>query len=96
MRDKEAIVKAVSDMDIVIHLVATVSVGQSIYQIKKCIACNTYGTANLLDVIVNGENNSKKLEVISIDYENPKTISLETVLNGSVCWLYSAGGSDYD
>jgi len=65
MRGKEAVAKAVSDMDAVIHLAAAVGVGQSMYQIEKYVACNTYGTANLLDVIVNKENNVKKLIVAS-------------------------------
>jgi dTDP-L-rhamnose 4-epimerase len=35
------------------------------YQIEKYVACNTYGTANLLDVVVNKENSVKKLIVAS-------------------------------
>jgi len=65
MRDKEAVVKATSDVDAVIHLAAAVGVGQSMYQIEKYVACNTYGAANLLDVIVNKENSVKKLIVAS-------------------------------
>jgi dTDP-L-rhamnose 4-epimerase len=65
MRDKEAVAKAVLDVDAVIHLAAAVGVGQSMYQIEKYVAYNTYGTANLLDVIVNKENSVKKLIVAS-------------------------------
>jgi dTDP-L-rhamnose 4-epimerase len=65
MRNKEAVAKAVLDVDAVIHLAAAVGVGQSMYQIEKYVAYNTYGTANLLDVIVNKENSVKKLIVAS-------------------------------
>lgn len=65
VRDKQVVVKAVSDMDAVIHLAGAVGVGQSMYQIEKYVACNTYGTASLLDVIVNDENSVRKLIVAS-------------------------------
>lgn len=61
MRDREAVVGALSDMDVVIHLAAAVGIGQSMYQIEKYVACNTYGTANLLDAIVNSVHSVKKL-----------------------------------
>jgi dTDP-L-rhamnose 4-epimerase len=63
--DKKDVAKAVLDVDAVIHLAASVGVGQSMYQIEKYVRCNTYGTANLLDVLVNDENRVKKLVVAS-------------------------------
>lgn len=63
--DKKDVAKAVSDMDAVVHLAASVGVGQSMYQIEKYVRCNTYGTANLLDILVNSENSIKKLVVAS-------------------------------
>jgi dTDP-L-rhamnose 4-epimerase len=65
VRDRETLVKAIQDMDAVIHLAAAVGVGQSMYQIEKYTAYNTYGTANLLDVLVNEPNEVKKLVVAS-------------------------------
>jgi dTDP-L-rhamnose 4-epimerase len=63
--DKKDGAKVVLDMDAVIHLAAAVGVGQSMYQIEKYVRCNTYGTANLLDILVNDENCVKKLVVAS-------------------------------
>lgn len=63
--DKKDVAKVVLDMDAVIHLAASVGVGQSMYQIEKYVRCNTYGTANLLDILVNDENCVKKLVVAS-------------------------------
>ncbi|MEM3573405.1 MAG: GDP-mannose 4,6-dehydratase [Nitrososphaeria archaeon] len=65
VRDKQTVVKAISDVDAVIHLAAAVGVGQSMYEIEKYVACNTYGTANLLDATVNNENSIRKLIVAS-------------------------------
>ncbi|MGB6680411.1 MAG: NAD-dependent epimerase/dehydratase family protein [Candidatus Bathyarchaeia archaeon] len=52
-------------VDAVIHLAATVGVGQSMYQIHRYIDSNTAGTALLLDSIVNTSNSIKKLIVAS-------------------------------
>ena len=65
IRDKDAVRKAIGDMDIIFHLAAAVGVGQSMYQIKKYMDVNTLGTANLLDMLVNSENSVKKLIVAS-------------------------------
>ena len=65
IRDKELITQLLKDVDAVIHLAASVGVGQSMYQIEKYIDCNTRGTATLLDVLVNRENEVKKLIVAS-------------------------------
>jgi dTDP-L-rhamnose 4-epimerase len=65
VRDKETLIRAIEDMDAVIHLAAAVGVGQSMYQIEKYTAYNTLGTANLLDVLVNEHNRVKKLVVAS-------------------------------
>jgi len=65
VRDREVLTRAIKDVDAVIHLAAAVGVGQSMYQIEKYTAYNTYGTANLLDVLVNEPNEVKKLVVAS-------------------------------
>jgi dTDP-L-rhamnose 4-epimerase len=65
VRDYELFKEAIEDSDAVIHLAATVGVGQSMYQITKYVSYNTLGTANLLDIIVNEKNNIKKLIVAS-------------------------------
>jgi dTDP-L-rhamnose 4-epimerase len=55
----------VKEADAIIHLAASVGVGQSMYLIEKYIENNTLGTATLLDILVNTENNIKKLVVAS-------------------------------
>jgi len=65
VRDKELLTQLVKEVDAVIHLAASVGVGQSMYQIEKYIDYNTRGTATLLDVLVNKENNVKKLMIAS-------------------------------
>lgn len=65
LRRRADIVKAIVDVDAVIHLAAKVGVSQSMRQIKEYTATNVLGTANLLDVLVNEENGIGKLIVAS-------------------------------
>jgi dTDP-L-rhamnose 4-epimerase len=63
--DRELLKKTIQEVDAIIHLAAMVGVGQSMYQIERYVDVNTRGTANLLDLLVNTENNVKKLVVAS-------------------------------
>jgi dTDP-L-rhamnose 4-epimerase len=63
--DNELLKKTIPEVDAIIHLAAMVGVGQSMYQIKRYVDVNTKGTADLLDILVNMENNVKKLIVAS-------------------------------
>ncbi|HID27424.1 MAG TPA: SDR family NAD(P)-dependent oxidoreductase [Methanosarcinales archaeon] len=65
IRDQEKLLEIIKDTDIIFHLAAMVGVGQSMYQIKKYVDVNTYGTAKLLDILVNSEHKVKKLIVAS-------------------------------
>lgn len=65
VRDKNKLKEVVMDVDIVFHQVAVVGVGQSMYQIEKYMDVNTFGTAKLLDILVNKEHSVKKLVVAS-------------------------------
>ncbi len=65
IRDEDTLKDAVVDTDIIFHQAAAVGVGQSMYQIKKYVDVNTFGTAKLLDILVNEEHNIKKLIVAS-------------------------------
>ncbi len=51
--DKDKLDKALKSIDVVFHKAAMVGVGQSMYEIAKYTRANTYGTAVLLDLIVN-------------------------------------------
>ncbi|MHC1610415.1 MAG: NAD-dependent epimerase/dehydratase family protein [Candidatus Methanospirareceae archaeon] len=54
--------------EVVFHLAAAVGVGESMYQIEKYVEVNTYATAKLLDILMNEENDVKKLIVASSIY----------------------------
>ena len=63
--DRELLTKTIREVDAIIHLAAMVGIGQSMYQIERYVDVNTRGTSNILDVLVNTENNVKKLVVAS-------------------------------
>jgi dTDP-L-rhamnose 4-epimerase len=51
IRDREAVSRALEGIDAVIHLVALVGVGQSMYQIEEYTSVNNCGTATLLQAL---------------------------------------------
>ncbi len=51
--DRAKLDRALKNIDIIFHEAAMVGVGQSMYEIAKYTKVNTYGTALLLDLIVN-------------------------------------------
>jgi dTDP-L-rhamnose 4-epimerase len=65
IRDREALRKALNDVEVVYHEASAVGVGQSMYQIEKYTHVNVLGTANLLDIIVNEKTRVEKLILAS-------------------------------
>ncbi len=65
VRNYDDLKEALRGIDAVFHLASAVGVGQSNYEIKKYVESNVLGTANLLDILVNKENQVKKLIAIS-------------------------------
>jgi dTDP-L-rhamnose 4-epimerase len=65
IRDRAKLKDVISDSEIIFHEAAMVGVGQSMYQIEKYMDVNTMGTAKLLDILANEENDVKKLIVAS-------------------------------
>ncbi len=53
VRDRQALHKALDDIEVVFHQAAMVGVGQSMYQIERYMDVNTRGTAVLLDIFAN-------------------------------------------
>jgi dTDP-L-rhamnose 4-epimerase len=51
IRDAEAVARALVNIDAVVHLVALVGVGQSMYQIAQYTSTNNLGTATLLEAL---------------------------------------------
>lgn len=65
MRDIEAVRTAARGMDVIYHFAAAVGVGQSMYEIARYMEVNTQGTANLLQVLLDGKLRFEKLVVAS-------------------------------
>ncbi len=63
IRNKEAVRKALRGVDAVVHFVAAVGVGQSMYEIAHYTSVNNYGTAILLETLT--EHPVEKLLVAS-------------------------------
>ncbi len=57
--------KALSNIDIVIHLAAETGTGQSMYEIEKYTDANIKGTSIFLDILANEPHNIKKIIIAS-------------------------------
>lgn len=60
---REDILKAITDVDYIIHLAAETGTGQSMYDIHRYIDCNIGGTGMLLDVLTNTKHHVKRFVV---------------------------------
>jgi len=65
VRNKSKLKEVLKKSEIVFHQAAMVGVGQSMYEISKYIHTNSYGTANLLEILANEKHKVKKLIVAS-------------------------------
>ncbi len=63
--NKELLSKAISNVDVIVHLAAETGTGQSMYEVQRYVDVNVGGTALLLDLLVNNENTVKKVVVAS-------------------------------
>lgn len=63
--NKKEISRALEGIDAVFHLAAAVGVGQSMYEIAHYVKVNCFGTACLLDVIVNDKRNRVKKIIVA-------------------------------
>ena len=61
IRDRDALTKAMKDVEVIFHEASAVGVGQSMYQIHNYTDVNALGTANLLDILANGKHRVGKL-----------------------------------
>jgi dTDP-L-rhamnose 4-epimerase len=64
IRDREALKRALDDVDKVVHFAAETGTGQSMYEIERYFSVNVQGTANLLDLLQNDVAGSKVSSVI--------------------------------
>ncbi|HEX3153328.1 MAG TPA: NAD-dependent epimerase/dehydratase family protein [Candidatus Angelobacter sp.] len=65
IQDSAAVAKALRGIDVVFHLAAVVGVGQSMYEISRYVETNTYGTAVLLQALLNRQSKVQKLVIAS-------------------------------
>lgn len=61
IRNREKLKKAIKNIEVIFHKAAQVGVGQSMYEIEKYVSHNSFGTAVLLDLLVNTKNKVKKI-----------------------------------
>lgn len=57
--------KALEGQDVIVHYAAETGTGQSMYEVQKYIDVNITGTSLMLDLLVNGDYNVKKVVVAS-------------------------------
>lgn len=62
---KEDWEKALQNQDAIVHYAAETGTGQSMYEVQKYVDVNINGTALMLDLLVNGNYNVKKVVVAS-------------------------------
>jgi dTDP-L-rhamnose 4-epimerase len=65
VRDREAVRRALCDVDRVVHLAAAVGVGQSMYEIERYTSVNAVGAAVLLEQAIEQRRRLQKLVVAS-------------------------------
>jgi dTDP-L-rhamnose 4-epimerase len=65
VRDRDVLLHALKDIDVVFHFAAAVGVGQSMYEISRYMEVNTIGTAQLLQVLLDSKVSLQKLIVAS-------------------------------
>lgn len=65
VRKREDVERALDGVDAVIHLAASVGVGQSMYEVERYVDNNTRGTATLLNAVIDRNPSIRKLVVAS-------------------------------
>jgi dTDP-L-rhamnose 4-epimerase len=80
VRDRDAVRRALENVDAVVHFAAAVGVGQSMYEIERYTSINAIGAAVLLEEAVERRDAIRKLLVASSmsiygegQYRNPRT-----------------------
>jgi dTDP-L-rhamnose 4-epimerase len=80
VRDRDAVRRALDNVDAVVHFAAAVGVGQSMYEIERYTSINAIGAAVLLEEVLERRDRLRKLLVASSmsiygegQYRNPRT-----------------------
>src|ERR671937_2646962 len=80
VRDRDAVRRALEDVDALVHFAAAVGVGQSMYEIERYTSINAIGAAVVLEEVIERRDGIRKLLVASSmsiygegQYRNPRT-----------------------
>lgn len=65
IRQKEDWIKALKDVEVIVHLAAETGTGQSMYEIEKYVDVNIKGTSVMLDILTNMKHSVKKIILAS-------------------------------
>jgi dTDP-L-rhamnose 4-epimerase len=65
VRDKQALLRVLDDVTVVVHCAAAVGVGQSLYRVQHYIDTNAGGTAALLEALIERKQELRKLIVFT-------------------------------
>lgn len=63
--ERKSWIKSIENQDIIFHFAAETGTGQSMYEIERYVRVNTYGTALMMDVLLNEPNSVKKIILAS-------------------------------
>jgi dTDP-L-rhamnose 4-epimerase len=63
--NRQDLVNAIKEQDVIVHLAAETGTGQSMYLIQKYVDVNVNSTAIMLDILANEKHNVKKVVVAS-------------------------------
>ena len=63
--ERDALRRALEDIDVIVHCAAAVGIAQSLYQIHHYVNVNVTGAANLLQVLIQSNQFPKKLVILS-------------------------------
>lgn len=65
VRDRNIWLKAIKNVSVIYHLAAETGTGQSMYEVENYVSTNVGGTAVMLDIIANCENNIERIVLAS-------------------------------
>lgn len=94
VRDREALIEALNDQEVVVHLAAETGTGQSMYEIDRYVDVNARGTSLLLDVLAKKEPGTDKVRRLVV--ASSRAIYGEGKYQGAGGYFYPSARSIQD